>query len=176
MKYVLVVALAALSLAGVARAEVVDQSPQGFELRHQVTISAPPAQVRATMLQVGQWWNPAHSWSGSAANLSIDLASGCFCEKLKDGFARHMTVIYASSDTVRLEGALGPLQRTGAVGRLTFMFGKAPDPDQTLLTVTYDVGGYAKGGLADPWAKPVDFVIGEQVSRLKKKLETGKPD
>ncbi|WP_340644515.1 SRPBCC family protein [Phenylobacterium sp.] len=175
MKTVLA-ALAALSLAGAARAEVVDQSAQGFEVRHVVTIAGPPAKVRAAALRPAAWWNSAHSWSGDAKNLSIDLASGCFCETLKDGFVRHMTVVYAGADAVRLSGALGPLQFTGASGHLAFTFTPGADPATTVLTVTYDVGGYAKGGLAEQWAKPVDGVIGEQVGRLKKQIETGKPD
>lgn len=174
MKTILVAA-AALSLAGAARAEVVDQSPQGFESTHTVTVAAPPAKVRAATLEVGRWWNPAHSWSGDARNLTIDLATGCFCETLKDGFVRHMTVVYASDGALRLSGALGPLQFTGASGHMAFNFKAGPDPTTTVLTVTYDVGGYAKGGLAAQWAKPVDGVIGEQVARLKTLIETGKP-
>ena len=175
MKTVLV-ALAALSLAGAARAEVADQSPQGFESLHVVTIAAPPAKVRAAVLDVGKWWSPRHSWSGDARNLSIDLATGCFCEKLKDGFVRHMTVVYVSSRSLRLAGALGPLQFSGATGHLAFNLKAGADPAMTLLTVSYDVGGYAKGGLAEQWAKPVDGVLGEQVARLKTLIETGKPD
>ena len=167
-------AVAALSLAGAARAEVVDQSPQGFESLHTLTIAAPPAKVRAATLEVGRWWSSAHSWSGDARNLSIDLATGCFCEKLKDGFVRHMTVVYAGEKALRLSGALGPLQFTGASGHMAFNFKAGADPNTTVLTVTYDVGGYAKGGLAEQWAKPVDGVIGEQVGRLKMLLETGK--
>ena len=47
---------------------------------------------------------------------------------------------------------------------------------KTDLVLTYDVGGYAKGGLAETLAAPVDKVLGEQVARLKKYVETGKPD
>ena len=176
MKTGLAALAAVLCVTGAARAEVADQSPQGFEVRHVVSIAAPPAKVRAAMLEPGRWWNPAHSWSGDARNLSIDLATGCFCEKLKDGFVRHMTVVYASDSALRLSGALGPLQFTGASGHMAFNLKAGAGPATTVLTVTYDVGGYAKGGLAEQWAKPVDGVIGEQVGRLKALLETGKPD
>ncbi|MDP3866953.1 ATPase [Phenylobacterium sp.] len=168
-------AVAALSLAGAARAEVVDQSPQGFQSRHVVTIAAPPEKVRVATLAPSGWWNSSHSWSGDARNLTIDLVTGCFCEKLKDGFARHMTLVYAGDGALRLSGALGPLQFTGASGHMAFNFKAGADPATTVLTVTYDVGGYAKGGLAEQWAKPVDGVIGEQVARLKTLIETGKP-
>ena len=70
---------------------------------------------------------------------------------------------------------LGP-QPVRASGHLAFTFKPGADPTTTVLTVTYDVGGYAKGGLAEQWAKPVDGVIGEQVGRLKKQIETGRPD
>src|SRR3546814_9802807 len=33
--------------------------------------------------QPGRWWNGAHSYSGSAANLRLEpVAGGCFCEAL----------------------------------------------------------------------------------------------
>ena len=175
MKMLVAAALAA-SLAGAAQAEITDRSPQGFQVRHVVNIAAPQAQVRATVLDIGKWWNPEHSWSGQAKNLRIDLAQGCFCETLTDGQVRHMTLVYLDRSALRLAGGLGPLQSTGATGHLAIAFEKAADPGRTLLTVTYDVGGYARGGLAQQWAAPVDGVIGEQVMRLKAVIETGKPD
>ena len=174
MKFALLSGLCALAVAGSVRAEIVDQSAAGFEIRHAVTIAAPPATVYAAILQPGQWWSSAHSFSGDAKNLSMDLAKGCFCEKLPTGFARHLGVIFADGKTLRLEGALGPLMTTGAAGHLAFIT-KAKDGG-TELTLTYDAGGYAKGGLAEGWAKPVDSVLGQQVTRLKAYLETGKPD
>ncbi|WP_309646640.1 ATPase [Phenylobacterium sp.] len=171
------IALLVLALAPTfAVAEVVDQSAVGFEIRRVATIEAPQAKVRAAVLDVGRWWSGGHSYSGDAKNLSIDPVGGCFCEKLADGQVRHMTVVYSDPGALKLFGGLGPLQTTGAAGHLTFKFEKTADPAKTLLTATYDVGGYAKGGLAEVWAKPVDFVLGQQVARLKTYVETGKPD
>ena len=62
------------------------------------------------------------------------------------------------------------MQFTGASGNLGITL--KPANQNTELTMTYDVGGYAKGGLA----APVDMVLGEQVGRLKKYVETGKPE
>ena len=140
-----------------------------------VTIAAPQAKVRAAVQDVGRWWSDDHTYSGKAANLSID-AAGCFCEKLPGGFVRHMSVVYSDAGALKMFGGLGPLQTTGAAGHLSFDLAKGSDPAKTVLTVTYDVGGYAKGGLAETWAKPVDFVLGAQVARLKTYAETGKPD
>ena len=43
---------------------------------------------------IGDWWNPAHTFSGNAHNISIDeKPMGCFCEKLaRQGGVRHMEV------------------------------------------------------------------------------------
>jgi hypothetical protein len=40
--------------------------------------------------------------------------------------------------------------------------------------LTYDFGGYAKGGM-DKWAAPVDQVLGAQLDSLKRYVETGQP-
>lgn len=167
------IAAALLLAAGSAHAEVADQGPAGFQVRHVVLIAAPPAKVRAAALDIGKWWSSSHTYSGDAKNLSID-AAGCFCEKLPDGLVRHMTLVYSAPDALRLAGALGPLATTGASGHLGLSFGKAADSTQ--LVLTYDVGGYAKGGLAQTWAAPVDGVLGQQVARLKRYVETGKPE
>jgi hypothetical protein len=165
---------ATLAFAGAAQAEVVDKSPAGFEVRETATIAATSDRVyQALTAEIGRWWSSEHTFSGDARNLTIDPARGCLCETLPGGGqVRHMTVVFADGHGLRLFGGLGPLQSTGAAGHLGFALkaaGAATD-----LTVTYDVGGYAKGGLAEAWAAPVDAVLGEQVARLKKYVETGK--
>jgi len=172
-----VLALAStLTGTAAARAEVVDSSPAGFEVLHAVQVAAPPDKVYAAILTPARWWNGEHSWSGQAKNLTLDLDRGCLCEALPDGGqARHMTVVFADGKSqLRMSGALGPLQHTGASGHLNFAV--KPDNGGTALAVSYHVGGYAKGGLAETWAAPVDAVLGEQVARLKRYVETGKPD
>jgi uncharacterized protein YndB with AHSA1/START domain len=166
MKTMLIAGLALLT-AGAARAEVVDAQPNGFEVRHQVVVAAPASAVWATLVTPSKWWSSAHTWSGSAANLSLGAASGgCFCERLPNGGSvLHMTTINAVPGTrLVLSGALGPLQTSGASGALTFLL--AEKDGQTTVTVTYDVGGYFKGGL-DKVAAPADGVLGQQVAGLK---------
>jgi hypothetical protein len=86
-----------------------------------------------------------------------------------------MTIVYNDgATTLRLNGGLGPMQFTGAGGNLGITL--KDNGGKTDLVLTYDVGGYAKGGLAETLAAPVDGVLGEQVARLKKLAETGKPD
>lgn len=168
------IAAAALTLlaAGAARAEVTDAQSNGFEIRHQVAVAAPAGAVWAVLVQPAKWWSSAHTWSGSAANLSLGAASGgCFCERLPNGGSvLHMTTVYAApGQKLVLSGALGPMQSSGASGALTLLL--AEKDGGTTVTVTYDVGGYLKGGL-DKIAGGVDAVIGEQVQRLKAAAET----
>ena len=174
MKILLGVALGAAMLAGTARAEVTDKSAAGFEVTEKATIAASPAKVWDALMHPARWWDPKHTWSGDAKNLAFD-PFGCFCETLKKGAVRHLSIVYADGATqLRLFGALGPLQFTGASGHMIYAL--KPAGEATDLTLTYDVGGYAKGGLAETLAAPVDMVLGQQVSRLKKLLETGRAD
>ncbi len=162
---------ASLALAGAARAEVADVSPQGFEIKHTVEIAAPAAKVWAALVKPGQWWNSDHSWSGDARNLTLDpRPGGCWCEALPHGGgARHMTVVYvAPGQEMRLEGGLGPFQFSGASGHMIWKL--AEKDGKTTLTWTYDLGGYVKGGI-DKMAGPVDGVLGDQVGRLKRYIE-----
>jgi uncharacterized protein YndB with AHSA1/START domain len=165
--------VASVALPSLAGAEVVDAQPNGFEVKRTVVIAAPADKVYAALSQPSQWWNKDHTWSGSAANLSLaPMAGGCFCEKLpKGGSVMHMTVVFAQPGQVlRLFGALGPVQTTGASGHLAWVL--AEKDGRTTLTQTYDVGGYRAGGL-DKLAAPVDAVLGEQLDRLKAYAETG---
>jgi hypothetical protein len=173
MKWLLIAVLAGAPT--MAAAEVVASSDLGFEIRHVAEIDAPPDKVRAAALEIGRWWSDAHTYSGKASNLSID-ASGCFCERLPEGFVRHMTIVYSAPDALRMFGGLGPLQTEGASGHLGLQFESAAAPGRTRLTLSYVVGGYARGGLAARWASPVDQVLGQQVARLKRFAETGRPD
>ena len=165
-----------LGLASPTAAAVVASQPGGFEVREQAQVAGTPAQVYAAIGQIGQWWNSEHTYSGDAKNLSLELrVGGCFCEQLKDGgSAKHMGVILVQPNkTVRLEGALGPLAATAGTGHLTFAL-SAKDAG-TNVVLTYDFGGYANGGMGD-FAAPVDAVLGGQLDRLRRYIETGRPD
>ena len=152
----------------VAQAEVVDSSTSGFTVQTTLTIQAPPDDVyRKFIRNIGDWWSPAHTFSGDPHNLSIEeKAAGCFCEKLPNGGGvRHMEVVnLAPGKSVTLSGALGPLQSMAAAGTMTVQF--SPAEGGTKLTVTYAVGGYTPGGM-NALASAVDAVIAEQFTRLK---------
>jgi uncharacterized protein YndB with AHSA1/START domain len=155
---------------------VVDASASGFTVRTTLAIRGAPADVyRRLVRNIGDWWDSSHTFSGSAHNLSIEeKAAGCFCEKLPDGGGvRHMEVVYfAPGKTLRLSGALGPLQSMAAAGSMTIQL--SPSDGGTKLEVTYAVAGYSPAGL-NTLAATVDGVLAEQFTRLKGYIETGEP-
>jgi uncharacterized protein YndB with AHSA1/START domain len=168
-------AVAVLSLAGGAHATVVEALPYGFQVQESVEINAPAAKVWTALGRIGSWWSSEHTWSRSAANLSLDLKpGGCYCEVLPHGGGvRHMSVIYvAPGQTAVLDGTLGPLIYSGVTGHLVWAL--TEKDGKTTLTQTYYVGGYYKGGLTE-LAPIVDRVLNEQITRLKSYVETGKP-
>ena len=172
----ILLAFALLVVAPAVSADVVDSTPNGFTTRSATEISAVPRAVYLALTgQVGSWWDPQHTWSGDAKNMSIDArAGGCFCEKLANGGSvQHMTVILAEpGKTLRMQGALGPLQEQAMVGTITWTLTEAGS--RTRVEMTYVVGGYMRGGV-EPVAKIVDSVLAAQVQRLKQHVESGRP-
>jgi hypothetical protein len=160
-----------------ARAEVIEATPAGFTMKVSTEITAVPRAIYLALVnQVGGWWDPQHTWSGDPTNMSIaGRAGGCFCEKLANGGSvEHMTVLLAEpGKTLRLRGALGPLQEQAVVGAMTWTITEAAG--RTRVDMTYIVGGYMRGGF-EPVAKLVDQVLGLQVQRLKRYIESGRPD
>ena len=157
------------------RGEVVDSAAGGFTSRNSVNIAAPPREVYRVFLNVGQWWDPEHTYSGASRNMYIQpIANGCFCEKLPRGAGvQHMVVVYLEpGKTIRMIGALGPLQSMAASGSLTVSL--SASNNGTSLEMTYAVGGYHPKGFQS-LAPLVDKVLRVQIERLKKYVEKGKP-
>ncbi|MDB5968891.1 MAG: hypothetical protein JWQ90_1341 [Hydrocarboniphaga sp.] len=166
---------AILLLSASAQAEVVESQAGGLNLQYAVTVAAAPEKVYAAFVDIGKWWDPAHTYSGDAANLSlVDKPGGCFCEKLpQGGGVVHLTVLYAAlGRQLTLGGALGPLQTAGVSGAMAVQM-SAKDAG-TQLALVYRVGGYYPGGL-NTIAAGVDGVLGSQLARLKRFVETGSP-
>jgi hypothetical protein len=153
-------------------AEVLSSGQNGFEVRESVRVSAAPQKAYAALLQPARWWSSSHTFSGNAANLTLEArAGGCWCETLPDGGSvEHMHVVYvAPGSTLRLRGALGPFQGLGVEGAMTWSLkGSA---NTTEISVTYTIGGYSKDGFEGA-AKGVDQVLGEQLQQLKKLIES----
>ena len=170
------VAIGAVLLSAMpVRAAVADSAANGFTVKLELNIQAPPQEVyRRVVHDAGDWWNSMHTFSGDAHNLSIDdKAMGCFCEKLPSGGSvRHMEVVYADpGKKLVFSGALGALQSIAATGSMTIQLAAAGEG--TKLAVVYTVTGYVPAGM-NTWAAPVDSVLTEQFTRLKSLIENGK--
>lgn len=160
-----------------AQAEIVSAGPSGFSIRHVAetpNIAAPV--IWAALSDVGKWWDPDHTYSGDARNLTLEpYVRGCFCEKLSlYAGIEHASVIYAQpAKTLRLNGAFGPLQEFGVVGTMTWQIEAAGGGSR--ITLTYNAGGFADRPLAD-WAPIVDEVLGGQLKRLARFVTAGSPE
>ena len=151
-------------------ADVVSSSDTGFSIRITKSVDADPSQAYSTVFRdFNKWWDAAHSVSGKAENLSIDLEKGCFLEKLPDGgFVRHLEIVrHIPGKQVRFSGGLGPLQGMAVHGALTIEFNRPENSNETMIVMTYNVTGYSAGGLGQI-AVPVNRVLTEQMNRLEK--------
>jgi hypothetical protein len=172
-------ALAVLCI-GVAHAAVTDVASNGFTLKESAEIAATADKIYAALIQPSSWWSKDHTFSGNAANLTLDArAGGCFCERLPGGGSGlHLTVVYAApGETLRLTGMLGPFQGIAGNGVMTWMI--VPGRKGMRLDMTYQVAGYANAPVTGrsyaDWSTAADAVLSEQVARLKRFIETGSP-
>jgi hypothetical protein len=174
--FVLSAALLA-AISSPANAEVKATSESGFNVVHIASVTETPDVIWKRLIAPKDWWNKAHSWSGSSAGFYIDpQANGCFCElfqekgtdgKLKTvGSVEHMRVIFAQPGKVlRMQGALGPLQSEAVIGTLTVAMEPAKDSKTTKVSFSYVVGGYMRYKVTEI-APAVDKVLGEQFKNM----------
>jgi uncharacterized protein YndB with AHSA1/START domain len=168
--------LALVVLSGTTAQSAPEITASGFLVKFDVSINAPAAKVYDALIgQIGSWWNPEHTYSHNAKNLSIDpRPGGCFCEKMPNGGGvEHLRVVFiVPRETVRFSGGLGPLQASGLAGSLTCKV--ISSNDNTRLLLSYSVGGFIEGGF-EKIAPAVETMLSDQLDRLKLFVETGKP-
>lgn len=148
-----------------AHAEVVSSAPNGFVSRHVVTVPMSPAAAYDRFVRVQDWWDGAHTYTQSAANLRVTARpGGLWIERMPNGgFVEHMRVINAQrGKLLRFDGGLGPLQDMPARSVMDVSF--APDGAGARVTMTYSVGGYFANGTTQ-LAPGVDMVLGQAMAR-----------
>ncbi len=171
----LTLCVGASALCSPVFAEVVRSSDVGFTVTHSVNVPMPPPAAWSALADVGRWWDPEHTFSGDARNMTLDpFVGGCLCEKLgMYAGAQHMIVIYAQPPkTLRLRGALGRLQEFAITGSLTWTIEVSGGGSK--ITMTYTAGGYADRPLTE-WALLVDGDLVTQMQRLGRFIATGNP-
>jgi hypothetical protein len=172
MKRMVAGALAVLSSA--APAEVVSSRDNGFQVRHDVELSVPPAAAFAAFGRIGDWWDKEHTYSGDARNMTLALTpGGCFCERLpKGGGIEHMRVAFVDpGKRIVMTGSLGPLLYDATAGVMDVTFEETKGGTKVILI--YKVAGFANGG-ADKVAPIVDKVLGLQIGRFKSDKTPGR--
>lgn len=165
------------AISSPAFAEVKAASDTGFNSVHIATVNATPEEIWTRLLTPKDYWNKAHSWSGSTAGFYIDAqANGCFCELFQEadvngklntvGSVEHMRVLFAHPGKVlRMQGALGPLQSEAVIGTLTVAMEPTKDKAGTRVSFSYVVGGYMRYTVSEI-APAVDKVLGEQFKNM----------
>ena len=165
------IAMAFVAVAAPASAEVISRSADGFVLRFAVGVEAVPADVVAAVSELPQWWDPAHTYTGDAANLSLAFEEGgCWCERLADGtIFEHAVVTGIMADGVTMTAPLGPLHGKATKAELTF--GSEAGNRGRLVTVDFVIEGPGLGAFADP----VNGVMDGAFDRFVHQIEYGEP-
>lgn len=148
-------------LASSTQAEVRLAAPGALAVEHRFQVNATPEAAWAVLVHPERYWPSSHTWSGSAANLSLAVeAGGCYCERWSAGSAEHGRVVMAiPGKRLRIRGALGPFQEMPVTGVLTVTL--VATSEGTEATVTYSLGGDASLKLGD-MAAVVDAVVRQQ--------------
>lgn len=173
MRNVCLAATVLVAAAAPARAEVKTATANGFEIEQRQQVEASPAALYKAFADVPRWWSGDHSYSGQAANLSLELrAGGCWCERLPGGGGvEHMRIAYLQPGRkIVLTGALGPLLYEAATGVMQVTV--EPRGSGATLVLNYRAAGFANGG-AQRLAPVVDKVLQAQLLRLKAFAEKG---
>ena len=156
-----------LASARPSAAAVAEVGDDHFVVVHEAELTAPAERAWSALVdEIGEWWNPAHTFGGDSRALSLDAKpQGCFCESLPNGGGvRHLTVINAApAKRLVLTGALGPLQEHPVNGVMTWEL--EPAGSTTKVKMTYRVSGWVQGSGLRALAPAVDRVLGEQVTR-----------
>jgi hypothetical protein len=153
----LLATVVALALsAAPAAAEVVARTADSFTLRYAVESSVAPETIGPSLVDLPEWWDSAHTYSGSANNLSLDLTpGGCWCERLADGTDfDHGRTVSVAADSYVFHAPFGPMRGKTTMAELTVSWPAANWGRS--LTWTMVVEGPGIGAMADA----VDAVMG----------------
>jgi hypothetical protein len=162
----LLVLTISLATVGAAQAEVLAAGPAGFNLRVVTTTKADPLTAFEAFTRIAKWWDPSHTYTGNAANLSLNMRpGGAFLEATATGtWVKHLELVYVSPGReIRFLGGLGPLQPMGLHGALGVQF-EPIEGGGTSIIMSYNVSGYSLTGL-EGLAQIVDRVQTGQMQR-----------
>jgi hypothetical protein len=147
-------------------AEVITSAPDHFTLVLEAETELTPDEVWARLIVPSDWWQGAHSYSGDAANLSLDpQPGGLWREDWDNGSVWHGTVLQAQPGKVlSLQAPFGPLQPL-AVNAVWTISLSPIETGGTLIRFDHVTNGTSSSGL-DQLAPAVDYVKAEALKSL----------
>lgn len=148
-----------------ARADIVSAKPDHYTLKHEATSTMSPGALWSRLIKPETWWHPEHSYSGVAANLSLDpTAGGLWREDWEGGSVAHGVVLYVKQgEQLRLDAPFGPLQELAVSVVWTITISSNGEGSRVVFDEI--ANGTAGSGL-DALAPAVNFVKGEAIKRL----------
>ena len=158
-----------LGLASPAAAEIASRSDDAFTLTFSARTSYGPGRIAGSLEGLPHWWDPAHTYSGDAANLSLDLRpGGCWCERLADGTDfDHGRTVSVTFGEILFHAPFGPLRDRATRADLTVAWSLADREMEP--SWTFVVEGPGVGAMAEA----VDGVMEGGFRRWIHWLETG---
>lgn len=159
----------------VASAKVTAHTPTGFNVALEANLTVTPQQAYEKFVEIGKWWDMAHSYSKDSANMRLEATSGgAWIETLPNGgHVAHMRVSQAApGERLVMIGGLGPLAFMGVNAAMSVSFIKSENG--TKVSIGYAVGGFDPGEFKTLSAA-VDGVLTSQFSRYVNYVSTGKP-
>ncbi len=154
-----------LTAAGSAAAEIIEATPERYVLRQEASSPLAPDALWARLIKPASWWHPDHTYSGDAANLSLDAtAGGLWREDWQGGSVLHGQVLQVlDGSTLKLDAPFGPLLDLA----VTVVWTISVTPEGSGSRVVFDeiANGTAASKL-DALAPAVDFVKTEAIRRL----------
>lgn len=166
IRTMLAAAACALTSAAPAAADIVDQSPDGFALHWEAPVMQSPEALWNRIITPSAWWSSDHTYSGDAANLTLDAkAGGCWCETWDGGQVEHGRVLSIQpGKRIVIAAPFGPLQSMAVTAVMTISISET-DNGETLLTKDFIATGASFQNLED-LAPVVHMVQGEGFKSL----------
>lgn len=158
-------ALVAATAVQSSWSDVLESSETHYRLSQVAKSDSPPAAVWERLVHPERWWNPAHSYSGEAENLSLEpIAGGLWREDWDSGSVAHGRVLQVrEGELLRMEAPFGPLQGLGAYVVWTITIAAEGSGSR----VSFDeVASAPPGSALDQLAGAVDAVKTEAIDRL----------
>lgn len=156
----------ALGVSLTAQAEIVTASPDHFTLLLTAESELSPDEIWTRLIEPADWWQSDHTYSGDAANLSLDpVAGGTWREDWDGGSVWHGTVLQVhDGKSLTLSAPFGPLQGLAVTSIWTIRLEPMGDGG-TRIRFDHLTNGTAASNLED-LAPAVDFVKGEALKSL----------